>query len=312
MVGGIDLFAKIMEPTQYSSYSTETIGTNLRLGFALTEEIRLTLRYSIYSQKVELSPNLIDCTKNNLHDHTNPNGNHIDSCYDNLEAPIPIRLEFGQGAVLTSLVGYGFGYNTVDDTRNPSRGIIADFRQDFAGIGGDVNFIRSTGDFRHFTEILPDVVGQLHLQAGNLSAWGGHDLRMLDHFQLGPTLVRGFEPTGLGPRDPKTLGSLGGTNYWGASYEVQYPLFFLPREIGVKVAAFADVGSLWGYKGPTFYPPSGETLHPQDDNIVRSSVGAGLVWASPFGPLRIDYAVALSKASYDRTQEISFGAGGKF
>jgi outer membrane protein insertion porin family len=312
MSGGIDLFARLVEPTIFSSYATETIGTNLRVGFAITEEVRLSMRYSIYRQKVELSDFLIDCTKKNLDDVTDPSGKQIDSCYDNGEAPIPVRLEFGQGAQITSLVGYSLGYNTVDDNRNPTKGINAEFRQDFAGVGGDVNFIRTSGDFRYYHEVMPDLVGVLRLQAGNLAGWGSKDLRMLDHFQLGPALVRGFEPSGLGPRDAVTLGSLGGTNYWGASVEMQYPLFFLPKEVGIKAAFFADAGSLWDYKGPTFYPPTGEHLHVLDDNKIRSSVGVGLIWASPFGPLRIDYAVPLSKASYDRPQEITFGAGGKF
>ena len=77
---------------------------------------------------------------------------------------------------------------------------------------------------------------------------------MLDHFQMGPNLVRGFAPAGIGPRDltPGTTNdALGGTMYWGASVELQTPLYFLPKEIGIKVAAFADAGSLWDYKGPT-------------------------------------------------------------
>ena len=107
-------------------------------------------------------------------------------------------------------------------------------------------------------------------------------------------------------------GALGGTKFWGASVEFQYPLFFMPKEVGVKFAVYADVGDIWDYQGPTFFPATGETLHFKDDRVIRSSVGAGLVWASPFGPLRVDYAVALNKASYDRVQEISFGGGTKF
>jgi outer membrane protein insertion porin family len=135
---------------------------------------------------------------------------------------------------------------------------------------------------------------------------------MLDHFQLGPTLVRGFAPNGIGPRDMRADAAIGGTKFWGASVEFQYPLFFMPKEVGVKLAFYADVGDIWGYEGPTFYPATGETLRFKDERVIRGSVGAGLVWASPFGPLRVDYAVALNKASYDRVQEISFGGGTKF
>jgi outer membrane protein insertion porin family len=302
MSGAIDLFARLNDATDFVSYDTKTIGTNLRLGFALTEEVRLSLRYSLYRQEITLPANLNDCQL----------PADLVTCKDNGEAAIPIRLELASGAVITSLVGYGLGYNTVDDNRNPTKGIAAEIRQDFAGVGGDVNFIRTVADLRTYHEVLSDVVGVLHLQAGNVNGWGDKDLRMLDHFQMGPALLRGFSPSGIGPRDPDSGYSLGGAHYWGASVELQYPLFFLPKEVGMKAAIYADAGSLWDYKGPTFYPPTGEVLKVQDDNTVRTSVGAGLVWASPFGPLRLDYAIALNKTSYDRVQEFSFGGGTKF
>lgn len=309
MSGAIDLFAKLNEATDFVTYDTKTIGTNLRAGFALTEEVKLSLRYSIYRQEITLPDTLNNCIDSPKAPHVHRNS---DDCFDDGEASVPIRLELAQGAVLTSLVGYGLGYNSVDDNRNPTKGIAAEIRQDFAGVGGDVNFIRSIVDFRSYHELLSDMIGVLHLQGGNLNSWGGNGLRMLDHFQLGPALVRGFAPSGLGPRDPVSTNALGGTHYWGASVEVQYPLFFMPKEIGVKASFYVDAGSLWDYKGPTFLPSTGETLKVQDGNTIRTSVGAGLVWASPFGPLRLDYAIALNKASYDRVQEISFGGGTKF
>jgi outer membrane protein insertion porin family len=311
MSGGIDLFAKQSEATPYLTYGSDVYGTTLRLGFALTEEVKLGLRYSIYQQDITLSRHLNNCIEREQHPVQPDN-----KCYDDGEASLPVRIELAQGAVLTSLVGYTLGYNTVDDNRNPTKGIAIDFKQDFAGVGGDVNFIRSSIDFRRYQEILSDAVGVLRLQAGNLSGWGDKDLRMLDHFQLGPTLVRGFAPSGIGPRevprDDFPGGSLGATNFWGASVEIQYPLFFMPKEVGLKAAIYADVGDAWGYEGPTFFAQTGERLRLHDEKVIRSSVGAGIVWASPFGPLRLDYAVALTKASYDRTQEISFGGGTKF
>ena len=111
-------------------------------------------------------------------------------------------------------------YNTLDNNRNPTSGLYAEFKQDFAGIGGDVNFIRSTAEARTYYEMFSDVVAVFKLQGGHITGWGGKDLRMLDHFQMGPNLVRGFAPAGLGPRD-LTSGTnqdpLGGTMYWGAT-----------------------------------------------------------------------------------------------
>jgi outer membrane protein insertion porin family len=139
---------------------------------------------------------------------------------------------------------------------------------------------------------------------------------MLDHFQMGPNLVRGFAPLGIGPRDisSMTQDALGGTMYWGASAELQTPFWFLPKEVGLKGAVYADVGSLWDYRGPQgLFPATGETLNVAQNNmIVRSSVGVGLIWQSPFGPLRFDYAVPLSKGANDRTQVFRFGGGTTF
>ncbi len=75
---------------------------------------------------------------------------------------------------------------------------------------------------------------------------------------------------------------------------------------------FADVGSLYDYKGPTFWSVTGETITPVDDSSPRASVGVGLIWNSPFGPLRFDYSVPLLKKDYDRIQQFRFGGGTKF
>jgi outer membrane protein insertion porin family len=158
---------------------------------------------------------------------------------------------------------------------------------------------------------------------------------MLDHFQMGPNLVRGFAPAGIGPRDitnpsQSTNDALGGTMYWGASVEAQTPLYFLPKEIGIKFAAFADAGSLWNYQGLTTAPPglpnttATQTLTVGLDSpsMIRSSVGIGLLWDSPLGPLRFDLAYPITKycatatdgASQvcDRTQVFRFSGGTKF
>jgi outer membrane protein insertion porin family len=215
------------------------------------------------------------------------------------------------------MLGYSIAYNTLDNNKNPTSGLYAEFKQDFAGIGGDVNFIRSTADSRYYFESFPDVVSFFRLQGGHIAGWGGRNVRMLDHFQLGPSLVRGFAPNGIGPRD-LTPGSsqdaLGGTMFWGASVEFQVPLYFIPKDVGIRGAVFADAGSLWDYKGPTSYSVTGENIAGAlaDSKSVRSSVGVGLVWDSPFGPLRFDYSFPITKESYDRVQQFRFGGGTKF
>jgi outer membrane protein insertion porin family len=161
---------------------------------------------------------------------------------------------------------------------------------------------------------------------------GGY-VRMLDDFKMGPNLVRGFEPAGIGPRDT-TLGTandaLGGTMYWGASLEVQYPFYFLPKDSGFRGAVFVDSGSEWNYKAETSYAATGEVnglittstgvsyicgncaMQYADSATPRVSAGASLIWDSPFGPLRFDLAYPILKQPYDRTQVFQFGGGTRF
>jgi len=340
MGAGIDLFARQNLASSYVSYDSQTIGTNLRLGFALTEEIAFQPRYSFYQQKITLPDQYNDCQFSSLTpSRGGPGVNPIleaqgqdlfvnvpFGCYANGEASLAVRKELAAGPVNVSLVGYTVSYNTLDNNRLPTSGLFAELRQDFAGVGGDVDFVRTSAEVRKYYEVFSDVVSVLKLQAGHITGWGGNGLRMLDHFQMGPNLVRGFQPAGIGPRDltnGTTNDALGGSLYWGASIEAQTPLYFLPKDIGIKIAAFADAGSLWGYKGPTSWDVTGETLQVGLDSasLIRSSVGVGLLWDSPLGPLRFDLAYPITKYCTtppggieicDRTQVFRFSGGTRF
>jgi outer membrane protein insertion porin family len=329
MSGGIDIFARQNLANSFVSYDSQTVGTNLRLGFGLTEEIAFQPRYSIYRQEISLPDQFNNCRFSPAAPAAGLGGTGVvpgDPCYADGEASLAVRRELANGPVTVSMVGYTLSYNTLDNIKVPTSGLYAELRQDLAGVGGDVNFIRTQVEARTYYEVLPDVVGLLKVQGGNIAGWGGRDLRMLDHFQMGPNLVRGFAPAGIGPRDltPGTTNdALGGTMYWGATLEAQTPLYFLPKEIGIKVAAFADAGSLWNYQGPTSWDVTGETLTVglNDPGMVRSSVGIGLLWDSPLGPLRFDFAYPITKYCAtqvgggeicDRTQFFRFSGGTRF
>ncbi|MFC5326584.1 outer membrane protein assembly factor BamA [Bradyrhizobium oligotrophicum] len=344
---GLDVSYRQQLANSYTSYGTRTIGFSPRLGFQLREDLSLQLRYSLYRQEITLPSYLANCNNNNANgllafnptpayiasvlggvDPTNAttSGVYGYGCYGDGESTLPIRKELNDGAALTSALGYTLSYNTLDNNKNPTDGLIVDWRQDFAGVGGNVSYLKSAVDAKYYTPLVSDIVSVIHLQGGVLNKIGDKDLRMLDHYQMGPALVRGFASNGIGPRDItyRSLGatgdSLGGTKYWGASAELQMPFWFLPKEVGLKGAVYADAGSLWGYQGPTSWAATGEVntsackcgLQYDDSKVVRSSVGVGLIWASPFGPLRFDYAVPLSKGKYDVVQEFRFGGGTSF
>jgi outer membrane protein insertion porin family len=350
LAAGIDLFSKFSDQTKYARYENRVTGGQLRLGLPVTENFGVTLRYSLYQQDVEI-PNDIkqpynDCTVPIIgFTVLNPDGTpNKFSCEGNGEASLAIKES--QGDTLTSLAGITFNYNTLDNVKDPRNGIYAEVKTDFAGLGGDSHYFRATGDARYYREIYEDIVGIARIQGGHISALGNDDLRIVDHFFLGPSLVRGFASSGIGPRDISSLDSrsnaVGGTTYFGGSLEVQFPIFGLPRELGLKGAVFADAGTLFGYKGPTTFDvnnnliiegfaPGGCTLSPlvtqecilvRDSKDIRSSVGASLLWSSPLGPIRFDYAFALSKddginingvkVGGDRTQAFRFSGGTRF
>lgn len=365
MAAGFDVFAKYTDQTQYARYENETIGGQLRLGLPLTEEAGVTFRYSLYESKLKI-PNTFkqpynDCTVPvyPFAPYINPDGSpSYPLCAYNGEASIAVKQS--QGRTLTSLVGVTLAYNTVDNLRDPHSGIYAEVKPDVAGLGGDSKFVRVSGEIRAYRELfVDDVVGLFKLQGGHIEPTGknnssnglmstGGDLRLVDQYFMGPTLVRGFAPSGIGPRDISTVDSaqnaLGGTTYYGASLEAQFPLPLVPKDLGLKGAVFADAGTLFGYKGPRAMDVNGdgwfnctgvnkngyatqpECVRVHDKNVIRSSIGASILWNSPLGPIRFDYAYALSKdngtfvdygygpvrVGKDQTQAFRFSGGTRF
>lgn len=312
MALGLDFFAKSTENQQYTSYDTSTIGGSARLGFELREDLTLQLRYSIYQQEIKLQDGYSSCYALVPYGPTVPLPPECVGLVS-IVPSLPVRLSFNQGPQLTSMAGYSLIYNTLDNNRNPTAGVRAEFKQDFAGIGGDVSFLRSSGDARFYHEVVPDYVALFRVQAGNVTSWSGSDLRFNDLYQGGPNLVRGFRQNGFGPRDLTawtTHDAIGGANFWAATVELFVPLYFIPKDVGIRASIYADAGSVWNYTGPTSVP--GETMTFADSKLIRTSIGAGLIWDSPFGPLRFDYAIPLTKESYDIVQEFRFGGGTRF
>ncbi len=339
---GLDFYQRQQSASSYVSYDSKTIGFSPRLGFQLREDLSLQLRYSISQTQITLPFNLQNC--NNVagagfyptpaYVATGNGGGFtaINNCFSDGEASVAVKRELLGGPVTTSALGYTLAYNTLDNNKAPTSGILASLSQDYAGVGGNVSYLKTISDAKLYTPIVSDIVGVLHLQGGVITDVGS-GIRMLDHFQMGPNLVRGFAPSGIGPRDitPGTYNdALGGTHYWGASVEAQVPFWFLPKEIGLKGAVYADAGAVSGYRGgdspnPLFIrnpacasPGSLTAIQAQclqagaDNGLIRTSVGAGIIWTSPFGPLRFDYAIPLTQGPYDRVQEFRFGGGTSF
>jgi outer membrane protein insertion porin family len=287
---GIDLYYKQTDASPYQSYGSNIYGTKVLFGTPLTEQLGVQYRYSIYNQNLTLDPTSLAVAPS-----------------------LPIQQAALAGPAWVSAVGSTVTYSTLDNAKNPSSGFKSQLSQDLAGLGGDVKFLRTTEDVRYYHPINDDVVSLVRAQGGYITGWGGQQVPLLNSFFGGPTMVRGFAPNGLGPRDltpGTTMDNVGGSTYWATSAELQSAIPGVPQEYGLKATAFVDAGSVFRYSGPTTFPGSAQSLQLAGSNVVRSSVGAGLTWASPFGALTVDYAVPLSKAAYDVVQPLRFSAGG--
>jgi outer membrane protein insertion porin family len=284
VAAGIELFGRQNDATGYQSYASTVYGGTLQLGTPINEQLGVQWRYSLYNQNITLVPN-----------------------GSGLIPSLPIQQAAAAGPAWVSSIGSTATYSTLDNTKSPTSGIKSQLSQDLAGLGGDVKFQRTTEDVRYYKSLNSDLVGMVRAQGGYVTGWGGQQVPLMNNFFGGPTMVRGFAPYGFGPRDltpGTTMDNVGGSMYWATTAELQSAIPGVPDEYGLRASAFVDAGSVFRYSGST------ASLQVANKNVVRSSVGAGLTWASPFGALTVDYAVPLTKAAYDVVQPLRFSAGG--
>ena len=274
---GVDAFKIVQKQTSYRPYDFDAIGGGVRFGLPITDRLTLNTNYKYTNQEISNSRKAT-------------------------------RMYFPEGTTIVSSAGYGFVYNTLDSNVDPHEGVYVNLRQQFAGLGGDVKYMKSEGEGRIYAELLPDadVVGFLKVVGGNITGLGGERVNTIDNFFKGGETIRGFANYGYGVVDGPTDTPLGGKNYWGATAEVDFPLPGISPDFGLRGAMFADAGNLWGVDVP---PGGGPVIDP---NIIRSSVGGSVIWASPIGILRADAAYALTKAKTDELQWFRFSAGRTF
>jgi outer membrane protein insertion porin family len=140
-------------------------------------------------------------------------------------------------------------------------------------------------------------------EAGYIFGLKDDDVRINERFYIGGSTLRGFEDGGIGPRDAATDDALGGNRFYRGTVELSFPSG-LPDDLGVRLHTFSDFGSL------SELDQSGAGI--LDDNAIRASIGGGLTWRSPMGPVRIDLATPVKKQDYDQTEVFRFSFGTRF
>lgn len=295
LAAGFDLFHKEVNFQDVASFNQRDTGGDLRLGFAIADNTQMGLRYKFEREEI------YDVANN-----------------------ASLAVKQAAGIANVSSVGYTVAYDTRNLPQSPTTGLFASFSQDFAGVGGDVNYIRSVADGRGYYPITNKITLVGRVQGGVIEGWGGQDVRMTDLFFKGGETVRGFKRAGYGPRDacedpfngdrvnPCSRDSLGGKIYWATTAEVRFPIPFLPENLGIQGAVFVDAGSLFDPSELALSAVQEEGSFIFDSSQVRLSTGFSIIWQSPLGPLRADIADALLKADFDKTELFRFGASTNF
>ena len=289
LAAGFDISQEQTESTGDVLYDTQTSLGRLRASAALSDYLQLNVNYTIKREEVDADAILTD-------------GNLL-----NGELSAASLDSVNRSPYITSSVGYSLLYSTLDNARSPREGVKATWTQDFAGVGGDAQYVRTTGRLTgyYLASEDQDIVLLGSVGAGHIYSWGD-DLRIVDNFFQGGETIRGFDTRGFGPRDTATTEALGGTTYANATVEAQMPMPFFNRSFGLRGAVFADVGTLFNNE----FASTTATI--EDDAELRASVGVSIIWDSPFGPVRADFAETLAKASYDEEQFFRFGVSSRF
>ncbi|MBL6851751.1 MAG: outer membrane protein assembly factor BamA [Alphaproteobacteria bacterium] len=279
LAAGIDLY-KIVTNYQQADYQGDTTAGGVRFGFPTSEFGSVGLRYTYKIDKI-----------------TPFSG-------------APLEVQLAAGETKTSVVGYSFVYNTLDDPIKPTNGLIMSISQEFAGLGGSLKYIRNQASFGLYRPVLWDqFVGSFNVQAGYITGYDGQQIPIQERFFKGGDSFRGFAQAGVGPRDivvSGNNGAVGGNVFVIGSGQLKLPSF-LPESYGVETALFTDVGTV-GHLD-SIVRTCTLTSCIKDNLALRGSAGLAVAWKSPFGPITIDFGIPFIKTSYDRTQLIYFSAG---
>ncbi len=263
----------------YTDYDTRRISFQPSFEFPVSESGRFGIRYRIASDKI--------------------------FNVDTDSSPI-LAAEEAAGTIRTSSLGYTYSYDTRRTGVHPNTGILFQFGQDFAGLGGNIEYIKSTAKLAAETRVLnEEVTLRATLEGGALDSLGGIS-GLTDRYFLNSNRLRGFAPAGVGPRDRDAVNmdALGGNYYAMMRLDSEFPLG-LPEELGITGGVFFDIGSVWGLDNT-----NGGLV---DDGLhLRSTAGVSIFMNTPFGPLRLNFSRVIQKETYDSAQNFDLTISTQF
>lgn len=265
---GVDLFRRdynsfnYVGDTRNTTYQQNSTGFQVRAGVPLTEYWSLSGRYGLSYDEVSLDQATY----------------YTDGVCDPLKAGRYLCDSLGNR--LTSSVGYSLIYDSLNSRLRPTAGTSFSFSQDFAGLGGDVKYIRTRANLSKFKNIGSGFILSAAGEGGYIFSLEGDrgpgidKVRITDRFYLGEPQFRGFDIRGVGPRvvrrpyttttnadgtttqtlvtdrDSITDDALGGRAYYLGKVELELPLGAGARELGLRPSIYAQFGSLFGVTRP--------------------------------------------------------------
>ncbi|RZV43134.1 MAG: outer membrane protein assembly factor BamA [Acidimicrobiales bacterium] len=285
LAAGIEFFNVPNDFFDEAGFRSTRIGGQATLAFRVTDFTTLQTRYALRQETV-------DCTNSLI--LTNP------------------QLCLQENNRLSSILGYTFGWDRRNDPITPTRGFDFFFSQDFAGVGGDVKYLRTEINANTYYGIFQDVIASAKINGGYITGWGGDNVQINDRFFKGSSTFRGFDNAGIGPRvvqvdTNRRLNALGGNAYGIASAEVSFPLG-IPSLLG---SVFIEAGTV-GLLDDEFKVINDPNLIVRDDLSIRSVFGASVFWESPFGPIRFDFTKPIKKEDFDETESFQFNTSTRF
>ena len=367
VAAGFDIFARRVDSSNFGSiFDTKSLGFSLRAGMALNEYWTLSTRYTLRQDNVTTPDSFTlnqftrflsgvqsrflngdpETQQDLLAQYDTNNDGAIeatDFSADGESDPTideMISVSYSRafreslGKRYQSIVGYSVGFDTRNNIIRPTRGHSFYLHQDFAGLGGDVRYLRNRLNFDNYWTPWAGWTFRFGGEAGLILGLG-QEVRLNDKFYIGGPRMRGFDTSGIGPRDfaagaNSTTGSLGGTAFYIGRGELFFPLGDMALESGINASAFVDVGSLFRAQEDladcAFSLSDWEAFQADttidfnyDTNCLagnspspRIAVGIGFSWQSPFGPFRIDLAKTLKQQLGDRPQTLQFNVGTTF
>lgn len=271
---GFDLFHITRDLQDESSYDQKRTGGAMRMGYPLSENWRQTLKYQY--------------EKNDI---------------DNVDSDASRFIRDQEGIRTTSAISQRLVYDTRDSILLTTEGLYYWLDTEVAGLGGDAKYVSGRTGASYFYPVMDQVVVNALGEVGAITGYSDTDVEINERFFIGGSTLRGFERSGIGPRDSKTDDALGGNMFYRGSVEGSFPVG-LPKEMGIKGHLFTDFGSLMDID------EDGTDLLEEDS--LRASAGVGLSWRSPFGPIRVDLAVPYIKEDFDEEEYFRFDFGTRF